>query len=146
MIADLPSTRFMARALAALGIALWPPAASLDTGQSAGGAGAVPSYLLSEIVGGYRPGDVTFARSANRHAVDVMNRLLTRTDRNELSAGTVRTAEVSLIEYRKLSPTKYRVRVHGLHAGIPLVFNETYDRGWKAYLVPWQAGAARQRP
>ena len=37
------------------------------------------------------------------------------------------------IEIKKVSPTKYKVVVHGASAMFPLVFNESYQAGWKLY-------------
>ncbi|MDD4902600.1 MAG: hypothetical protein PHE24_05715 [Patescibacteria group bacterium] len=40
-----------------------------------------------------------------------------------------------VIEYKKIDPTKYRVIIHGAKENFPLVFSESFHRGWKAYLV-----------
>jgi hypothetical protein len=44
------------------------------------------------------------------------------------------------LEFRRLSPTLVRLRVHGAGAAFPLVFQETYHAGWKALVVPRKAG------
>ncbi|MFA6433294.1 MAG: hypothetical protein WCW52_01225 [Elusimicrobiales bacterium] len=42
-------------------------------------------------------------------------------------------ASTATVEYRKIVPTKYRVRIHGAQAELPLVFAESFHAGWKAY-------------
>ena len=41
------------------------------------------------------------------------------------------------IEFRKINPTKYRLRIHGANGDFPIIFSETFNSGWKAYLLPW---------
>jgi hypothetical protein len=37
------------------------------------------------------------------------------------------------LEFRKINPIKYRIRVHNAGASLALVFSETYNPGWKVY-------------
>lgn len=39
------------------------------------------------------------------------------------------------IEFKKVNPTKYRVIVHQARDNFPLVFSESFHKGWKAYLA-----------
>jgi hypothetical protein len=39
------------------------------------------------------------------------------------------------LEFKKINPTKYRIRVHGASGVFPLVFSESFHDGWKAYLA-----------
>lgn len=39
------------------------------------------------------------------------------------------------IEYRKINPTKYRLIIHQAKNPFPLIFNETFNKNWKIYLV-----------
>mgnify|MGYP000099488638 CR=1 FL=1 len=41
-----------------------------------------------------------------------------------------------IIEYRKINPTKYRLRIHEAEEEFFLVFSETFHKRWKVYLVP----------
>jgi hypothetical protein len=41
------------------------------------------------------------------------------------------------IEFVKINPTKYRLRVHRAKKNFPLVFNEIFHNGWTVYLKPW---------
>lgn len=52
-----------------------------------------------------------------------------------------------ILEFKKLNPTKYRVRVHGLRAeeNIPLVFSESFHRGWRAYLLESQISNSKSQ-
>lgn len=38
-----------------------------------------------------------------------------------------------LIEFRKLSPVKYRLRVKDLPSGVPLIFSQLFHPGWKLF-------------
>jgi hypothetical protein len=40
-----------------------------------------------------------------------------------------------IIEFKKINPTKYRIRVHNATEDFPLIFSESYHDGWKAYVV-----------
>ncbi len=39
-----------------------------------------------------------------------------------------------VIEYRKINPTKYRIRIHGAKGIFPLIFQDAYHLGWKLYM------------
>lgn len=38
-----------------------------------------------------------------------------------------------IVEFKKINPTKYRVRIHGAKEEIPLVFSESYHEGWRIF-------------
>ena len=44
-------------------------------------------------------------------------------------------AEQAILEYKSVNPTKLRIRVHQAKSVFPLIFSESYDNGWKAYIV-----------
>ncbi|NJB68699.1 hypothetical protein GGQ74_002372 [Desulfobaculum xiamenense] len=52
---------------------------------------------------------------------------------------TERPFERPYVEFRKISPVRYRLRVHDARGGFPLLVNETYHVGWKVYLRPLAA-------
>lgn len=61
-------------------------------------------------------------------------------------------AENLKLEYKKINPTKFRIRVHRADAAFPLVMTESFHAGWRAYLVdrdrngaPLPENAARLR-
>ena len=39
-----------------------------------------------------------------------------------------------VLEFKKIDPIKYRVRVHGASGVFPLIFSESFHDGWKVYL------------
>lgn len=41
----------------------------------------------------------------------------------------------TILEYRMISPVKYRVRVHNAEGTFPLVMSESFHEGWKTYLT-----------
>lgn len=50
------------------------------------------------------------------------------------------TSEIpDAVEYRKINPTKYRVRLHHAQGDVPLLFGESYSRGWRLYPVAYRA-------
>lgn len=40
-----------------------------------------------------------------------------------------------IIEFKKINPTKYRLKIHKSSEIFPIVFSENYNDGWKTYLV-----------
>jgi hypothetical protein len=40
------------------------------------------------------------------------------------------------VEFRRLGPTACVVRLSGVREGVPLLFQETFHQGWRAYLMP----------
>ena len=47
------------------------------------------------------------------------------------------------IEFRKINPAKYRLRIHGARSNFPIILSERFHSGWKAYLVPWKNNSTR---
>jgi hypothetical protein len=43
--------------------------------------------------------------------------------------------KLPVIEFKKINPTKYRVRVHSANGKFPLVFSESFHEGWRAYVT-----------
>lgn len=50
-----------------------------------------------------------------------------------LTAG--KTSVPLAFEFKRINPTKYRVRIHHARGSFPLIFNESFHPGWKAYIV-----------
>ena len=46
--------------------------------------------------------------------------------------------QAPIIEFKKINPTKYRLRIHGAKSEFPVIFSEAYHSDWKLYLVPWK--------
>ncbi len=44
------------------------------------------------------------------------------------------TTDQTILEYRMINPTKYRVRVHSAQGTVPLVLSENFHEAWKVYL------------
>lgn len=40
-----------------------------------------------------------------------------------------------ILEFKKISPVKYRIRAHNAEGRFPLVFSESFHDGWKTYLA-----------
>ena len=43
--------------------------------------------------------------------------------------------EKAVLEYTKIGPTKYRMKVNNATGQFPLIFAESFNEGWKAYIV-----------
>jgi hypothetical protein len=65
-------------------------------------------------------------------------RLTTEYTNNENSNIYIKRNE-PIIEYKKINPTKYRIRIHQASGEFPVVFSETYHDGWKAYITKVQS-------
>lgn len=53
----------------------------------------------------------------------------------DLSSLTDATAENEVLEFKKISPVKYRVIIHHAEGKFPLIFSESFHKGWKMYFV-----------
>lgn len=42
--------------------------------------------------------------------------------------------KMPVIEFKKINPVKYRIRIHNATNDFPLILNESYHDGWKAYI------------
>jgi hypothetical protein len=49
------------------------------------------------------------------------------------------SANPDAVEYRRINPTKYRIRLHRARGDTPLVFGEGYSHGWRIYPIAYQA-------
>lgn len=49
----------------------------------------------------------------------------------ELATTKIETADDTFLEFKKINPMKYRVRIHNLRDNIPIVFSNAYHPGWK---------------
>lgn len=45
-----------------------------------------------------------------------------------------KSAEVPVLDWKKIDPARYEVSVRGARRPFWLIFNESYNRGWKAYI------------
>ncbi len=43
-----------------------------------------------------------------------------------------------ILEFKRINPIKYRVRIHGAKATVPLIFSESFNGGWKTYLIEYK--------
>jgi len=48
--------------------------------------------------------------------------------------------ETPILEFKKINPTKYIIRVHQAKDSFPLVFSESFHKGWRAYIAQVQSG------
>ena len=42
--------------------------------------------------------------------------------------------KLPIMEFKKINPTKYRIRIHQARGTFPLIFSESFNEGWKMYL------------
>ena len=59
-----------------------------------------------------------------------------------ISAGLASDAGRVVIEYKKISPAKYRVKFHKIGGAFPFVFSEAFYSQWKIYPVPYSGAAS----
>ncbi len=51
-----------------------------------------------------------------------------------LNAESAKKSKLPNIEFKKIDPTKYRIKAHGATGVFPLIFNESFNEEWKVYL------------
>ena len=59
---------------------------------------------------------------------------------------TLHRGRAVVLEYRKINPTNYRIRIHGASGTVPIVFSESYDPKWQAFAVTSEASSAAPQP
>lgn len=76
----------------------------------------------------------------------VGGRLLLKQDREQpvQMTRTLTDFALPMMEFRKVSPVRYRIRVHGARGGFPLLVNETFHPQWRLYLRPFTPQPRRQ--
>lgn len=56
-------------------------------------------------------------------------------DNNNKIPDKTTNEETPIIEYKKINAAKYKVMIHTIKNEVPLIFNESYHRMWKAYVT-----------
>lgn len=72
----------------------------------------------------------------NKGKQEFITAMMSRRTRSEATVPV--TAQT--IEFFKINPTKYRLRVHKAGRDFPLIFSQTYHKGWEIYIVKKTAG------
>lgn len=73
----------------------------------------------------YNIRSAVFFREQN---IDKINKL------KNLSIGKTENISLPTLEFKKINPTKYHVRIHNASRIFPLVFSESFHDGWQIYL------------
>ena len=80
---------------------------------------------ITRELGGVRDGVATIMPSQNPAHADAVGKFVAE------------GGKLVGLEFRRLNPTKYRIRLHGASGKVPLVFGEGFSRGWKLYPVAY---------
>jgi len=84
---------------------------------------------------GFKSGDAIFLASQNPGKMELL----------QSGLQVSRRGSEQTIEFKKITPVKYRVVVHRARANFTLVFSETFDSEWKLYPVRPVHGAEARR-
>ncbi len=83
---------------------------------------------LDEVISSPHAGDgMAVIFSTQNLAKDVVNKFVSGS-----------TASVG-VEYRRINPTKYRIRLHNARENVPLLFGEGFSRGWRLYPIAYKS-------
>ncbi|MFH1744579.1 MAG: hypothetical protein ABH881_00195 [bacterium] len=79
---------------------------------------------LPEIISepNYKIRSVIYFENQNEDRLDLLNEL-----------NTENVIKAPIIEFKKINPTKYRVKIHQANEQFPLIFSESFHNKWKAY-------------
>jgi hypothetical protein len=83
---------------------------------------------------GYNIRSAIFFENQNTDKAEILNQI--KDDKDE---------KLPIIEFKKINPTKYRIRVHRASGVFPLVFSESFNEGWKTYLSKIQSASWRTK-
>lgn len=81
---------------------------------------------------GYETGSALYFSDQN---ADLMNERLSGLAKQSREA---RPSKLPTLEYKKISPVKYRAIIHGANGELPLIFSERFHNGWKVTLGDFQ--------
>ena len=91
--------------------------------------------ILSESAGDVLPKVVARQGYQLRSAIFLETNKLSKAALNLLKKLSVEIKSTPVLEFKKILSTKYKISVHGAKEIFPLIFTESFDRGWKAYIV-----------
>jgi len=73
---------------------------------------------------------------------EIKNSKLQSPNKSQTQNSEIQKDTLPILEFKKINPTKYRIRVHSATGEFPLVFSESFHEGWKNYLTPVKSGKA----
>ncbi|WP_243439062.1 hypothetical protein [Fundidesulfovibrio soli] len=132
----------------------------LAVADASGRGGNLTAAVLPDVVGMpfYQPGQAVIPAGESPEFLALLGRIMEAgesgqkglerafvTDRaGKRQALLYRGAayELPSVEFTRQGPTTCRVRLTGVKSGFPLLFQETFHDGWKAYLLPADARRA----
>lgn len=68
-----------------------------------------------------------------KHQNYLRNRMISDSDSNDLEQYN-KSASNQILEFKRVNPIKYRVRIHKAGKVFPLVFSESFNNNWKVYV------------
>ena len=89
-----------------------------------------PEQLPDIVSDNYQAGTGVFLKKQNQGKDEALEEL----SRSYMEG----RGKSEILEFKKINPTKYRIRVHGTQGIFPLVFSESFHEGWRTYLVDSQ--------
>lgn len=120
----------------------------LAVADATGQGGNTVATVLPDLAGSdlYAPGQAVIPASDDARFLAVLGRVLgpdpgkaflsDRSGKRQAFLYRGRELKTPGVEFRRISDTACLVRLTGLGEGFPLLFQETYHEGWKAYLMP----------
>jgi len=120
----------------------------LAVGDASGNGADLAAAMLPDVVGTdlYKPGQAVVAAGDDPRFLALLDRVMGEksgqaffTDRSgKRQALLYRGREYAppSVEFRRAGPTSCVVRLRGVTGGFPLLFQETFHDGWRAYLMP----------
>jgi hypothetical protein len=120
----------------------------LAVADAAGQGGNTVAAVLPDLAGSdlYAPGQAVIPASDDPRFLEALGRVLgpepgkaflsDRSGKRQAFLYRGRELKTPGVEFRRLNDTSCVVRLTGLTGGFPLLFQETYHEGWKAYLMP----------
>ena len=113
-------------------------------------AEGAPSELLSYITSfpDFQTGEGIIFKEQNPQKIKIIQEMLSAHELDEGVSYVKKNQDtfqylknkkkfhLPIIEFRRINPTKYRIRIHGAIGSFPLVFSERFHEDWNLYLVP----------
>lgn len=125
----------------------------LAVADASGNGADLVAASLPDVAGldMYRPGQALVSAGEDPRFLELLTRVMgqertraflsDRTGKRQALLYLGREYAAPALEFRRLGPTACLVRLSGVTEGFPLLFQETFHTGWRAYVMPVSAPA-----
>lgn len=105
-------------------------------------------YVPDEIIIKEKPTTFLLSDKSQENNIRLVQYYLEKDSKNDQLAllfNKSKVEDLPTLEFKKINPVKYRIRVHNIEDSIPLVFSENFHKAWKIYLSNYNMSSILSR-